>query len=83
MSFDAFAESTQFETIIKILRALSTQDERIVETLRARLYGPNPKGGGKRRERIIKIGGEVPVGSSHAADLTGDLLRASFGESIP
>jgi hypothetical protein len=34
MSFDAFAESTQFETIIKILRALSTQDERIVETLR-------------------------------------------------
>ena len=51
MSFDAFAESTQFETIIKILAALSTQDERIVETLRARLYGPNPKGGGKRRER--------------------------------
>jgi hypothetical protein len=34
MSFDAFAESTQFETIIKILRALSTQDGRIVETLR-------------------------------------------------
>jgi hypothetical protein len=61
MPFDAFAETTQFKTIIKILVALSTQDDRIVETLRARFYGPNPKGG-KRRERIIKIGGEVPVG---------------------
>jgi superfamily II DNA or RNA helicase len=62
MPFDAFAETTQFKTIIKILAALSTQDDRIVETLRARFYGTTPKGGGKGHERIIEIGGQVPVG---------------------
>ena len=80
--FDAFAETTEFKTIIRILAALSTQDDRIVETLRARFYRPNPKGGGKPRERIIKIGGDVPVGFKITLDEFADSIEAKLWERV-
>jgi hypothetical protein len=59
MTYEEFAVSTQYKKIVQIVSALSTVDDRIVEELRARFCGPK---GGKPRERIIKIGGEVPIG---------------------
>jgi superfamily II DNA or RNA helicase len=61
MTFETFAETTEYRKIVKIVSALSTQDERIVEELKAKFYGPTVQGG-KRRERVIKIGGHLPIG---------------------
>ena len=60
VAFDDFARTTPYRTIMKIIAALSTQDERIVEELRAKFNGPTT--GNRRRERLITIGGTVPVG---------------------
>jgi hypothetical protein len=60
MALDDFARTTPYRTIMKIIAALSTQDERIVEELRAKFNGPTA--GNRRRERLITIGGTVPVG---------------------
>jgi superfamily II DNA or RNA helicase len=81
MSFAEFAESTQFKTILKILTAMSTQDGRIVETLRARFNGPNPKGS-KPSERIIEIGTDVPVGFKIPLDEFASYIEAILWERV-
>jgi len=81
MSFDEFAESTEFKTILKILAAMSTQDNRIVEELRARFSGPNAKSS-KHREPIIKIGGEVPVGMQMSPDRFADAIETKIWQGV-
>jgi hypothetical protein len=54
-------KTTPFCKVVSIISALSTQDTRIVEELRAIFCGPTPKSS-KPRERILKFGGTMPVG---------------------
>jgi hypothetical protein len=66
---------------MRIIRALSTQDERIVEELRAVYSGPTPKGGERKpRERIIKIGGALPVGFKMSFDQFADASEHRCGK---
>jgi hypothetical protein len=53
---NAFAESTPFRQMARIITALSTEDERIAEELRLLKTGHKPS------DPIIEIEGDVPVG---------------------
>ena len=55
-TFQEFSKTTEFKTIARVLTALSTQDERIAEEFRAVTSGRRRKG------KIIKFTGVVPVG---------------------
>ena len=57
MDVDEYADSTAFSSIMRVLRALSVYDKRIVEELSALQYGRV-----SRRGKIIKFIGKVPVG---------------------
>ncbi len=56
MPFADFAETTEFKQVARVITALSTQDGRIAEELRAVSEKRRGKG------RIVEIKGEVPVG---------------------
>jgi hypothetical protein len=56
IDFETFAETTAFRTVMRVIVALSTQDLRIVDELRALRYGRVSKG------RIIRIDGKLPIG---------------------
>lgn len=56
MSFEEFAEQTEFKKVARTLAALSTQDERLAAEFRAIAEGRPPKGG------IVTVAGEVPRG---------------------
>ena len=81
MTFEAFAETTEYRKIVKIISALSTQDERIVEELRAKFYGPTVQGG-KRRERVIKIGGHLPIGFNISLEEFAESIETRAWESV-
>jgi hypothetical protein len=79
MTYEEFAESTQYKKIVQIVGALSTVDDRIVEELRARFCGPK---GGKPRDRIIKIGGEVPIGFKMDVEQFADAIETVVWNTI-
>ena len=81
MTFDAFAETTEYRKIVKIVSALSTQDERIVEELKAKFYGPTVQGG-KRRERVIKIGGHLPIGFNISLEEFAESIETRAWQSV-
>jgi len=56
MSFEAFAESTDFRAVSKVITSLSTQDERIAEEFR---ISDKARAGG---DCIFEFSGTVPVG---------------------
>ena len=56
MTFDEFAETTEFRQVAKTITALSIQDERIAEEFRAVDRAKKPTG------RVVSIEGDVPVG---------------------
>jgi predicted helicase len=51
---EEFAETTPFRTVVKIISSLSTQDERIVDELRAMYCGPASKSKKKSRGVIAE-----------------------------
>jgi superfamily II DNA or RNA helicase len=57
MKFDEFAETTEFKQVARVITALSTQDDRIAEEFRATSVGRR-----RRREQIVEIVGDVPIG---------------------
>jgi hypothetical protein len=79
--FDEFAETTTFRKVVGIISALSTQDTRIVEELRAIFVGPTPKRC-KPRERILKFGGEMPVGFKMSLEKFADAITARVWEVV-
>src|SRR5262249_24109602 len=56
MEFEQFAETTAFRQVVRIVAALSTQDERIADEFRAIQQGRRPTG------KVVEIGGDIPVG---------------------
>ena len=81
MTFETFAETTEYRKIVKIISALSTQDERIVEELKAKFYGPTVQGG-KRRERVIKIGGHLPIGFNISLEEFAESIETRAWQSV-
>jgi hypothetical protein len=81
MTFETFAETTEYRKIVKVVSALSTQDERIVEELKAKFYGPTIPGG-KRRERIIKIGGQLPIGFNISLEEFAESIETRAWQSV-
>jgi 3-mercaptopyruvate sulfurtransferase SseA len=81
LTFEAFAETTEYRKIVKIISALSTQDERIVEELKAKFYGPTVQGG-KRRERVIKIGGHLPIGFNISLEEFAESIQTRAWQSV-
>jgi superfamily II DNA or RNA helicase len=79
MTYEEFAESTQYKKIVQIVSALSTVDDRIVEELRARFCGPT---GGKSHDRIIKIGSEVPIGFKMDAEQFADAIETVVWKTV-
>jgi superfamily II DNA or RNA helicase len=80
VAFDEVAKDTPYHTIMKIIAAISTQDERIVEELRARFNGPTT--GNQRRERLITIGGDVPVGLGVSLEEFADKIEMNAWSAI-
>jgi hypothetical protein len=66
--FEAFAETTAFRAVMRVIAALSTADDRIVDELQAIRYGQVPTG------RIIRIDDTLPIGL--------DLPLEKFAEAI-
>lgn len=56
IDFEAFAETTAFRQVARVVTALSTQDERIAVEFRTRAAGERASG------RIVEIEGDVSVG---------------------
>ena len=56
MSFEAFAESTDFRAVSKVITSLSTQDERIAEEFRVSDKAKSS------RDKVIEFTGSLPVG---------------------
>ena len=81
MTFETFAETTEYRKIVKIVSALSTQDERIVEELTAKFYGPTVQGG-KRCERVIKIGGHLPIGFNISLEEFAESIETRAWQSV-
>ena len=81
MTFETFAETTEYRKIVKIISALSTQDERIIEELKAKFYGPTVQGG-KRRERVIKIGGYLPIGFNISLEEFAESIETRTWQSV-
>jgi superfamily II DNA or RNA helicase len=79
--FDEFAETTTFRKVVSIISALSTQDTRIVEELKAIFCGPTPKAR-KPRERILKFGGTVPIGFRMSLEQFADAITTQVWETV-
>ncbi len=62
MSFEEFADSTEFRAVSKVITSLSTQDERIAEEFRV------SKNAKSSKESIIQFSGTVPSGMKFDLD---------------
>ena len=58
MTFDEFADTTEFRQVARTIAALSTQDERIAEQFRVLTRGK------KRSGKVVEIEGDVKAGLS-------------------
>jgi superfamily II DNA or RNA helicase len=76
MHFSTFAETTEFKQVARVITALSTQDGRIAEELRA--IGEKRRGDG----RIVEISGEVPVGYRISLDEFRERIRLKVWERV-
>jgi hypothetical protein len=76
MHFSEFAETTEFGQVARVITALSAQDGRIAEELRA--VGDRRRGDG----RIVETSGEVPVGYRISLDEFRDKIRLKIWERV-
>ena len=76
MEFEEFTETTPFKQVARIVAALSTQDERIVEEFRL-------KDEGKRSSnRRIEISGNIPVGFKLDISSFASSIEAKYWEKV-
>ena len=76
MDFEEFAETTAFRQVVRIIAALSTQDERIVDEFRAIQQGRRPTG------KVVEISGDVPVGMHMSLDQFSQAISTRIWESV-
>jgi superfamily II DNA or RNA helicase len=76
MSREEFAETTAFRDIERIVGALATQDERIIDEFRAIRQGKIPSG------KIVEIIGDVPVGLRMSLDEFSDAISLRIWERV-
>src|SRR5262249_10756703 len=76
MDFEEFAETTAFRQVVRIVAALSTQDERIVDEFRAIQQGRRPTG------KIVEIAGDVPVGIRMSLGRFAEAISTRIWESV-
>ena len=76
MSFEEFAETTEFRQVAKTITALSIQDERIAEEFRAIDRGKRSSG------QLIRIEGDVPVGMRIEAEAFAEKINTKIWERV-
>jgi hypothetical protein len=76
MGFKEFAETTAFRQVVRIVTALSTQDERIADEFRAIRRGRIPSG------KIVEISGDVPVGMHMSLGQFAEAISTRIWESV-
>jgi hypothetical protein len=76
IDFEDFAETTAFRQVVRIVAALSTQDERIVDEFRAIQRGRRPTG------KVVEIGGDIPVGMHMSLSQFSDAISTRIWESV-
>jgi superfamily II DNA or RNA helicase len=76
IDFEEFAETTAFRQVARIITALSTQDERIVDEFRAIQQGRRPSG------KIVEITGDVPVGMHMSLGQFAEAIWTRIWESV-
>jgi superfamily II DNA or RNA helicase len=76
MDFEKFAETTAFREVVRIVAALSTQDERIADEFRAIQQGRIPTG------KIVEIEGDVPVGMHMSLREFSEAISTRIWESV-
>jgi superfamily II DNA or RNA helicase len=76
MEFEEFTETTPFKQVARIVAALSTQDERIVEEFRL-------KDEGKRTsDRRVEVSGKIPVGLKLDISSFASSIEAKYWEKV-
>jgi uncharacterized heparinase superfamily protein len=76
MDFEKFADTTAFREVVRIVAALSTQDERIADEFRAIQQGRVPTG------KIVEIEGDVPVGMHMPLRQFADAISTRIWEHV-
>jgi hypothetical protein len=76
MDFEEFAETTAFRQVVRIIAALSIQDERIVDEFRAIERGRISSG------KIVEIGGDVPVGMHMSLGQFAEAISTRIWETV-
>ena len=76
MDFEQFAETTEFRQVARVVTALSTQDERIVEEFRT--VESKPRGTGK----IVEINGALPTGTKIDFSQFSEQIRLKLWERV-
>ena len=76
MTFEEFAATTAFRTVVRIITGLSVHDTRIVDELRAIHYGRVSKG------KIIKIDGKIPVGMRMSLGRFADAVSVKLWDNV-
>jgi superfamily II DNA or RNA helicase len=76
MDFEKFADTTAFRQVVRIVAALSTQDERIADEFRAIRHGRIPSG------KIVEISGDVPVGMHMSLGRFAEAISTRIWESV-
>jgi superfamily II DNA or RNA helicase len=76
MELEEFTETTPFKQISRIVAALSTQDERIVEEFRLNDQGK------RTSERRVEISGSIPVGLKLDISTFASSIEAKYWEKV-
>lgn len=76
MEFEEFTETTPFKQVSRIVAALSTQDERIVEEFRLTDQGK------RTSDRRVEISGSIPVGLKLDISTFTSSIEAKYWEKV-
>lgn len=76
MTFDEFADTTEFRKVARTIAALSTQDERIAEQFRVITRGK------KRSGKVVEIEGDVKAGFNLSLDEFTQVINARIWDRV-
>jgi Helicase conserved C-terminal domain/Type III restriction enzyme, res subunit len=80
VDFNTFVETTPFREVGRIISALSVTDTRIADELRVIGQGRIPSA--RRRRRIIRLVGDVPVGMRMSLQKLSDAITTRLWEKV-